>query len=139
MTQVEFENELRELRCQKVAAINAIASMQGEVKEEIASINRQIKDLLTRREKLNQQRIIYSNQRLEREREFGEKICKFINDNQTECREFESVSDWALAKELNRRGFSGNLKNDEKSPEFLTTFNNKINGTWNDGEEQKEE
>lgn len=68
MTQVEFENELRELRCQKGAAINAIASMQGEVKEEIASINRQIKDLLTRREKLNQQRIIYSNQRLERER-----------------------------------------------------------------------
>ena len=139
MTQVEFENELRELRCQKGAAINAIASMHGEVKEEIASINRQIKDLLTRREKLNQQRIIYSNQRLEREREFGEKIRKFINDNQNECREFESVSDWALAKELNRRGFSGNLKNDEKSPEFLTTFNNKINGTWNDGEEQKEE
>ena len=39
MTQVEFENQLRELRCQKGAAVSAVALMQSEVKEEISAID----------------------------------------------------------------------------------------------------
>ena len=73
MKQVEFEAKLRELRTQKGAAVNAIAQMQGEVKEEISAIDRQVKDLRSRREKLNQKRIILSQQRLQTEQYWGGK------------------------------------------------------------------
>ena len=128
MTQIEFENELRELRCQKGAAISAIAMMQGEVKEEISAIDRQIKDLRTRREKLNQQRIVLGNQRFAIEKEWGEKIRKFFDENYTTSRELEQVSEWALAAELRHRGYSGHLDNPDKEPEFLDNLNAKLNG-----------
>lgn len=128
MTQIEFENELRELRCQKGAAISAIAMMQGEVKEEISAIDRQIKDLRTRREKLNQQRIVLGNQRFAIEKEWGEKIRKFFDENYTTSRELEQVSEWALAAELRRRGYNGHLDNPDKEPEFLDNLNAKLNG-----------
>ncbi len=71
MTQIEFENQMRALRTQKGAELNAIAKMQGEVKEEIAAIDRQVKELRAKREKLNQQRIIIANHRFDLEREWG--------------------------------------------------------------------
>lgn len=128
MTQIEFENELRELRCQKGAAISAIAMMQGEVKEEISAIDRQIKDLRTRREKLNQQRIVLGNQRFAIEKEWGEKIRKFFDENYTTSRELEQVSEWALAAELRHRCYNGYLDNPDKEPEFLDNLNAKLNG-----------
>ena len=67
MTQIEFENQMRELRTQKGAELKAIAKMQGEVKEEIAAIDRQVKELRAKREKLNQQRIMIANRRLDME------------------------------------------------------------------------
>ena len=129
MTQIEFENELRELRCQKGAAISAIAMMQGEVKEEISAIDRQIKDLRTRREKLNQQRIVLGNQRFAIEKELGEKIRKFFDENYTTSRELENVSEWAIANELRHRGFSGTLINPDKEQEFMSNLNAKLNGS----------
>lgn len=131
MTQIEFENELRELRCQKGAAISAIAMMQGEVKEEISAIDRQIKDLRTRREKLNQQRIVLGNQRFAIEKEWGEKIRKFFDENYTTSRELEQVSEWSLAAELRHRGYTGQLINPEKEEEFMMNLNGKLNGCVN--------
>lgn len=74
MTQIEFENQMRDLRTQKGAELNAIAKMQGEVKEEIAAIDRQVKELRAKREKLNQQRIMFANRRFDLEREWGGKF-----------------------------------------------------------------
>ena len=71
MTQIEFENQMRDLRTQKGAELNAIAKMQGEVKEEIAAIDRQVKELRAKREKLNLQRIMIANRRFDLEREWG--------------------------------------------------------------------
>lgn len=88
MKQVKFEEKLRELRQQKGAAINAIAQMQSEVKEEISSIDRQVKDLRTRREKLNQKRIILSQQRLQTEQYWGANFRLL----QTELRGYSRVS-----------------------------------------------
>ena len=121
MTQVEFENQLRELRCQKGAAVSAVALMQSEVKEEISAIDRQIKDLRARREKLNQQRLVLGSRRIELEREHGE-------ENFTESRELENVSEWALVKELRKRGYTGSLENNEKGDDFLKTLNLNLNG-----------
>ena len=128
MTQIEFENQMRELRTQKGAELTAIAKMHGEVKEEIAAIDRQVKELLAKREKLNQQRIIFANRRFDLEREWGEKIKKFYDENYTTSRELENVSEWALASELRHRGYTGQLINPEKAEEFMMNLNGKLNG-----------
>lgn len=137
MTQIEFDSQMRELRCQKGAALNAINQLQGGVKEEIAAVDRQIKELRAKREKLNQQRIIYSNRRLEIEREWGEKIRKFYEENYTGTRELEDISEWALAKELRHRGYGGQLLNPEKTQEFIDHLNEQLNGTSGDDVEKE--
>ena len=131
MTQIEFENQMRELRTQKGAELTAIAKMQGEVKEEIAAIDRQVKELRAKREKLNQQRIMIANRRFDLEREWGAKIKKFYDENYTTSRELENVSEWALANELRHRGYSGTLINPDKEQEFMTNLNAKLNGNGN--------
>lgn len=93
MTQIEFENQMRELRTQKGAELTAIAKMQGEVKEEIAAIDRQVKDLRAKREKLNQQRIMIANRRFDMEQEWGKRIKDFFDQNYTTSRELENVSE----------------------------------------------
>lgn len=135
MTQIEFESELRELCCQKGAAIKAIAQMQGEVKEEIAAIDRQIKDLKAKREKLNYERITISLCREKLEADWGQRIRQSFRDNYTTSRELENVSEWALAKELRHRGYSGQLLNPEKESEFMQKLNAKLNGTVEDEEQ----
>ena len=135
MTQVEFENQLRELRCQKGAAVSAVALMQSEVKEEISAIDRQIQDLRARREKLNQQRLAYGSRRIELEREHGERIRNFFKENFTESRELENVSEWALVKELRKRDYTGSLENNEKGDDFLKTLNLNLNGTSGETDE----
>ena len=131
MTQIEFENQMRALRTQKGAELNAIVKMQGEVKEEISAIDRQVKELRAKREKLNQQRIIISNHRFDLEREWGGIIKKFYDDNYTTSRELQNVSDWALANELRHRGYTGQLINPEKDEEFMMNLNGKLNGCVN--------
>ena len=71
MTQIEFENQMRELRVQKGAALTAIARLQGDVKEQIAAIDRKVKELKAEREKLNQQRIALRDRRFALEQEWG--------------------------------------------------------------------
>ena len=128
MTQVEFENQMRELRVQKGVELTVIAKMQGEVKEEIAAIDRKVKELRAEREKLNQQRIMISNRRFDLEREWGEKIKKFFDENFTTTRELENVSDWTLANELRHRGYFGELQHMDKEGEFMENLNAKLNG-----------
>lgn len=127
MTQVEFEDQLRELRNQKGAELNAIAKMQGEVKEQISAIERKIRDLRAEMEKLNQQRLIISNHRYEKEREWGEKIRKFMDENFQRTRELENISEWTIIKELRKRGYKGTLENPDKTAEFLQTLNLNLN------------
>lgn len=127
MTQVEFEDQLRELRNQKGAELNAIQKMQSEVKEQISAIDRKIKDLRAEREKLNQQRLIISNHRYEKEREWGEKIRKFMDENFQRTRELENISEWTIIKELRKRGYKGTLENPDKTAEFLQTLNLNLN------------
>lgn len=74
MTQVEFEYQLHDLRSKRHAALLPIVQMQSEVKEEISAIDRQIKTLKAQREKLNQRRILISQQRTQVEAEWGGKL-----------------------------------------------------------------
>ena len=129
MTQVEFENQMRELRVQKGVELTVIAKMQGEVKEEIAAIDRKVKELRAEREKLNQQRIMLSQNRFSKEQEWGKRIKDFYDQHYTTTRELENVSEWAIANELRHRGYTGTLINADKEQEFLETLNKKLNGT----------
>ena len=129
MTQVEFENQMRELRVQKGVELTVIAKMQGEVKEEIAAIDRKVKELRAEREKLNQQRIMLSQNRFSTEQEWGKRIKDFYDQHYTPTRELENVSEWAIANELRHRGYTGTLINADKEQEFLETLNKKLNGT----------
>ena len=126
MTQIEFENQLREMRCQKGAAVSAIAKMQSEVKEEIAGLQRQFDDIKNRLHRLQQERSMLGLKRIAIEKEWADAIKKFTDDNYTTTRALENVSDWALANELCARGFFGNLSNEHREEEFLEKFNAKL-------------
>ena len=128
MTQIEFENQMRELRVQKGAALTAIARLQGEVKDDMEAIDRQIHELKERKAKLNQQRIALSDRRFALEQEWGKRIKDFQDANFTTTRELENISEWTIAKELRKRGYSGHLDNPDKEPEFLDNLNAKLNG-----------
>ena len=71
MTQVEFENQLRELRSQKAHVMNQFSLMQNEVKEEIAAKNRQICELSQQVQKLKVQRAGITERRLKAEKDWG--------------------------------------------------------------------
>ena len=128
MTQIEFENQMRELRTQKGAALTAIARLQGEVKDDMEAIDRQIHELKERKAKLNQQRIALSDRRFALEQEWGKRIKDFQDANFTTTRELENISEWTLANELRKRGYSGTLINPDKEQEFMSNLNAKRNG-----------
>ena len=128
MTQIEFENQMRELRTQKGAALTAIARLQGDVKEQIAAIDRKVKELKAEREKLNQQRIALSDRRFALEQEWGKRIKEFQDANFTTTRELENISEWTLANELRKRGYVGTLINPDKDTDFMLHLNQKLNG-----------
>jgi hypothetical protein len=129
MTQVEFENEMRNLRVQKGVELNVIAKMQGEVKEQIAAIDRKVKELKAEREKLNQQRLMLGQTRLTKEQEWGKRIKDFYDHHYITTRELENVSEWAIVNELRHRGFNGTLINPVKDEEFMSNLNAKLNGS----------
>ena len=131
MTQVEFENQLRELNGQKAQVINMYALMQNEVKEEIAEKNRQIHELSEQVQRLKVQRAGLNERRLKAEREWGDKIRKFTSENFSETRALADVSEWSLAAELRHRGYTGQLINPEKGEEFMMNLNGKLNGCIN--------
>ena len=128
MTQIEYENRMRELRVQKGAALTAIARLQGEVKDDMEAIDRQIHELKERKAKLNQQRIALSDRRFALEQEWGKRIKDFQDANFNTTRELENISEWTIANELRKRGYSGHLDNPDKEPEFLDNLNAKLNG-----------
>ena len=131
MTQVEFENQLRELNGQKAQVMNMYALMQNEVKEEIAEKNRQIHELSEQVQRLKVQRAGLTERRLKAEREWGDKIRKFTSENFSETRVLADVSEWSLAAELCHRGYTGQLINPEKGEEFMMNLNGKLNGCIN--------
>lgn len=135
MTQVEFENQMRELRVQKGAALTAIARLQGEVKDDMEAIDRQIHELKERKAKLNQQRIALSDRRFALEQEWGKRIKDFQDANYTTTRTLENVSEWLLVKELSKRGYFGNLDHADKHGDFLINLNSVLNDTGKDTQE----
>ena len=140
MTQIEFENQIRELRTQRDAELTAIARLQGEVKDDMEAIDRQIYGLKERKAKLNQRRHALSDRRLALEQEWIKRIKEFQDANFSTTRELENISEWKLANELRKRGYSGTRINPDKEPDFIEHLNQKLNGQEGeaDGSQEKE-
>jgi len=114
MTQVEFENQLRELRGQKAQVMNQFSLMQNEVKEEIAAKNRQIYELSQQVQKLKVQKAGITERRLKAEKDWGDRIQGFINQYQDQAnRSWEAVSTYTIVKELRKRGWQGTIFNND--------------------------
>jgi hypothetical protein len=92
------------------------------------AIDRQIHELKERKAKLNQQRIALSDRRFALEQEWGKRIKDFQDANFTTTRELENISEWTIANELRKRGYSGTLVNSDKEPDFIVHLNEKLNG-----------
>ena len=134
MTQIEFENQLRELRCQKAQVMNQFQLMQNEVKEEIAAKNRMIHELSEQVQRLHQQRAAIAERRLKAEKDWGGQIQDFINKNLEQVnRSWDAVSTYTIVKELRRRGWQGTIFNndpdmaDEHKEGVIAAFNGKPN------------
>ena len=134
MTQVEFENQLRELRSQKAQVMNQFSLMQNEVKEEIAAKNRQIYELSQQVQKLKVQKAGITERRLKAEKDWGDRIQGFINQYQEQAnRSWEAVSTYTIVKELRKRGWQGTIFNndpdmaEEHKDGVIAAFNGKPN------------
>ena len=134
MTQVEFENQLRELRSQKAQVMNQFSLMQNEVKEEIAAKNRQIYELSQQVQKLKVQKAGITERRLKAEKDWGDRIQGFINQYQEQAnRSWEAVSTYTIVKELRKRGWQGTIFNndpdmaEEHKGGVIAAFNGKAN------------
>lgn len=126
MTQIEFENQLREMRQQKGREINAVSQMQSEVKGEIARLQQQYDDLRNRLHRLQQERSMYGQRRLQLEKEWGDRIAQFQKENYSTTRTLENVSDWALVNELKARKFYGSIDQVGGDPEHIQRLNAKL-------------
>ena len=114
MTQIEFENQLRELRHQKAQVMNQFNLMQNEIKEEIATKNRQIHELSEQVQRLKVKRAGIQEVRLKTEKEWGVQIQDFISKYQEQAeRSWDAVSTYTLVKELRRRGWQGTIFNND--------------------------
>ena len=114
MTQVEFENQLRELRRQKAQVMNPFTLMQNELKEEIAAKNRQIHELSEQVQKLKMQKFSITERRLKAEKDWNDRIQGFINQYQEQAnRSWEAVSTYTIVKELRKRGWQGTIFNND--------------------------
>ena len=142
MTQVEFENQLRELRHQKAQVLNQYSLMQNEVKEEIAAKNRQISELMEQVQKLKMQRAGLTERRLKAEKDWGGQIQAFIDKYQEQAeRSWEAVSTYTIVKELRKRGWQGTIFNND--PDMAEEHKDGViaafNGKANDEEETQHE
>ena len=134
MTQVEFENQLRELRGQKAQVMNQFSLMQNELKEEIAAKNRQIHELSEQVQKLKVQKFGITERRLKAEKEWNDRIQKYITDFHEQYeRSWDSISTYTIVKELRKRGWQGTIFNndpdmaEEHKDGVIAAFNGKPN------------
>lgn len=119
MTKIEFDKQVRELKDKKGAAIRAIAALQSEIKEEIASKRRQIGEICKEIAKLKQSLQGYHQRRIALENEWEAKISAFINENlPSTTSNLAEASTLNIVYELRRRGFKGIVTNDEAGEQY---------------------
>jgi chromosome segregation ATPase len=108
MTISEFDQHVRELKNKKGDAIRQVATLQSEIKEEIAAKKRQIGELQKKISKLSQSLQGYHQRRIALETEHNAKINAFIRENEpSTTSNLAEATTVNIIYELRRRGFHG--------------------------------
>ena len=108
MTRSEFDQQVRELKNKKGDAIREIATLQSEIKEEIAAKHRQINDIHKDISKLQASLQGYHQRRIALETEWNAKVNAFIKENEpSTTSNLAEATTLNIVYELRRRGFDG--------------------------------
>ena len=108
MTRSEFDQQVRELKNKRGDAIREIATLQSEIKEEIAAKHRQINDIYKEISKLQASLQGYHQRRIALETEWNAKVNAFINENEpSTTSNLAEATTLNIVYELRRRGFDG--------------------------------
>jgi seryl-tRNA synthetase len=108
MTRSEFDQQIRELKNKRNAAIREVAALQSEIKEEIASKKRMIQEIGKEVQKLKQSLQGYYQRRIALDAEWNSKINAFIKENeQSTTSNLAEANTINIIYELRRRGFKG--------------------------------
>ena len=111
MTRTEFDQQIRELKSKRNAAVSEIAALQSEIKEEIAAKNRTIQEFTKEIQKLKQSLQGYHQRRIALDNEWNAKINAFIKENeQSTTSNLAEANTVNIIYELRRRGFKGVVK-----------------------------
>ena len=123
MTQVEFENQLRELRRQKAQVMNPFTLMQNELKEEIAAKHRQIDDIRKDISKLQASLQGYHQRRIALETEWNAKVNAFIKEHEpSTTSNLAEATTLNIVYELRRRGFDGVIQRLGEEPNDYESY-----------------
>ena len=102
------------MKNKKGDAIREIATLQSEIKEEIAAKHRQINDIHKDISKLQASLQGYHQRRIALETEWNAKVNAFIKENEpSTTSNLAEANTLNIVYELRRRGFSGIVQNDE--------------------------
>ena len=113
MTRSEFDQQVRELKNKKGDAIREIATLQSEIKEEIAAKHRQINDIHKEVSKLHASLQGYHQRRIALETEWNAKVNAFIRENEpSTTSNLAEATTLNIVYELRRRGFDGVISRD---------------------------
>ena len=130
MTQIEFEEQKRELHVQYAQERSQIELWQAENKEQIAETKKRLAEVNGMLSKLEAQKQMLGQRRLDCQTKWSERIHKFRKENFSTTRELENISDFGLVRELKKRGWYGHLdnRNEDMSDEHKQKVNAKLNG-----------
>ena len=108
MTRREFDQQVRELKNKGGDAIREIATLQSEIKEEIAAKHRLMNDIRKDISKLQASLQGYHQRRIALETEWNAKVNAFIRENEpSTTSNLAEATTLNIVYELRRRGFDG--------------------------------
>ena len=116
MTRSEFDQQVRELKNKRGDAIREIATLQAELKEEIAAKHRLMNDIRKDISKLQASLQGYHQRRIALETEWNAKVNAFIKENEpSTTSNLAEATTLNIVYELRRRGFDGiiTMRDDE--------------------------
>lgn len=119
MTRIEFDNAVRSMKAERNAALNEVATMTAEIKEEIAAKHRQIDDLHKEVCKLKQSAQGLHQRRIKLATEWGGRISIFIRENEpSTTSNLAEATTLNIVYELRRRGYDGIVSRQNESGEY---------------------
>ena len=123
MTRSEFDQQVRELKNKRGDAIREIATLQSEIKEEIAAKHRQINDIRKDISKLQASLQGYHQRRIALENEWNAKVNAFIKENEpSTTSNLAEATTLNSVDELRRRGFDGVIQRLGEEPNDYESY-----------------